>query len=49
MNLNIVNIMWSLIGVIVVGGIYCLSVNNVDETVVTEGKKMSEYVRTVLK
>ena len=49
MNLNVVNLMWAFIGVIVVGGIYCLSVNNVDETVLSEGKKITDYVRTVLK
>ena len=49
MKLNMSNVMWGLIGIVIVGGIYCLSYNNVDETVVTEGKKMSEYVRTVLK
>ena len=49
MNLNVVNLMWGLMGVIIIGGIYCLSNNNVDEVVLTEGKKITDYVRTVLK
>ena len=49
MNLNMVNVIWALVGVIIIGGIYCLSSNNVDEVVMSEGKKISDYVRTVLK
>ena len=49
MNLNMVNVMWTFLGIIIIGGIYCLSSNNVDEVVLTEGKKITDYVRTVLK
>lgn len=49
MNLNMVNVMWAFLGIIIIGGIYFLSSNNVDEVVLTEGKKITDYVRTVLK
>ena len=49
MKLNMVNVMWAFLGIVIMGGIYCLSSNNVDEVVLTEGKKITDYVRTVLK
>ena len=45
---NLLNIMWLLVGVIVIGGIYCLSHHNVDEAVVSESKTFFEFVRAVL-
>ena len=48
MNRKLLNIMWMFVGVIVMGGIYCLSHYNVDETVVSESKNFMEFVRAVL-
>jgi len=45
---NCVNILWLLIGAIIIGGIYLLSYHNVDETVVSESKTFFEFVRAVL-
>ena len=45
---NCVNILWLLIGAIIIGGIYLLSYHNVDEAVVSESKTFFEFVRTVL-
>ena len=45
---NCVNVLWLLIGAIIVGGIYLLSYHNVDEAVVSESKTFFEFVRTVL-
>ena len=41
--------LWTLVGIIIVGGVYCLSYYDVDEAVVSESKTFIEYVRTVLK
>ena len=46
---NCVNILWLLIGAIIIGGIYLLSYHDVDEAVVSESKTFFEFVRTVLK
>ncbi len=42
-------ILWMVVGIVIVGGIYCLSYYNVDEAVVSESKTFMEFVRTVLK
>lgn len=48
-----VKVMWTVVGFILIGGVYLLSYNNVDETVLSEGKRImplvTDYVRTVLK
>ena len=41
--------LWMLVGFMLVGGIYCLSYNNVDEAVVGQTTKIVDYIRTVLK
>ena len=41
--------LWTLVGIIIVGGVYCLSYYDVDEAVVSESKTFFEFVRTVLK
>ena len=41
--------LWMLVGFILVGGINCLSYNNVDEAVVGQTTKIVDYIRTVLK
>ena len=41
--------LWMLVGFILVGGIYFLSYNNVDEAVVGQTTKIVDYIRTVLK
>ena len=41
--------LWTLVGIIIVGGVYLLSYHNVDEAVVNESKTFFEFVRTVLK
>jgi len=43
------NLMWMVVGVIIMGGVYFLSYYNVDEAVVSESKTFFEFVRTVLK
>ena len=45
---NCLNVLWLLIGAIVIGGIYLLSYHNVDEAVVSESKTFFEFVRAVL-
>lgn len=42
-------LLWMVVGIIIVGGIYFLSYYNVDEAVVSESKTFMEFVRTVLK
>jgi len=37
------------VGILIIGGIYCLSYYDVDEVVVSESKTFFEFVRTVLK
>ena len=48
MNRKLLNIVWMFVGILLIGGIYCLSYFNVDETVVSESKNFMEYVRAVL-
>ena len=43
------NLMWMVVGVIIMGGVYFLSYYDVDEAVVSESKTFFEFVRTVLK
>jgi len=42
-------VLWMFVGILVMGGIYCLSYYNVEEAVVSESKTFFEFVRTVLK
>ena len=42
-------VMWTIVGFIVIGGVYLLSYNDIDESVVTEGNRIVDYMRTVLK
>ncbi len=49
MGPRLLNFMWMVVGVLVIGGIYCLSYYDVDEAVVSESKTFFEFVRTVLK
>ena len=44
-----INVMWMVVGIIIMGGVYFLSYYNVDEAVVSESKTFIEFVRTVLK
>jgi hypothetical protein len=44
-----VKVLWTVVGFILIGGVYFLSYYNVDETVVTEGSRIVDYMRTVLK
>ena len=41
--------LWGILGFILIGGIYFLSLADVDEVVVKESKNFFEYVRAVLK
>jgi hypothetical protein len=43
------NLLWMIVGVIIMGGVYFLSYYGVDEAVVSESKIFIEFVRTVLK
>ena len=49
MSPKLLNVMWMFVGILVMGGIYCLSYYNVEEAVVSESKTFFEFVRTVLK
>ena len=49
MNHKLLNIIWMFVGILLIGGIYCLSYFNVDEAMVSESKNFMEFVRTVLK
>ena len=49
MKINVFNILWAFIGVVLISFTYCLFYYNVDEVVISNGKKITEYVRTVLK
>ena len=49
MGPRLLNFMWMFVGILVIGGIYCLSYYDVDEAVVSESKTFFEFVRTVLK
>ena len=49
MKSNCLNVLWLLIGAIVIGGTYLLSYHGVDEAVVSESKTFIEFVRTVLR
>lgn len=44
-----INVMWMVVGIIIMGGVYFLSYYNVDEAVVSESKTFIEFVRTVLR
>ena len=48
MSPKLLNVMWMFVGILVIGGIYCLSYFNVDQAVVSESKTFFEFVRTVL-
>jgi hypothetical protein len=48
MSPRLLNVMWMFVGILVIGGIYCLSYYNVDEVVVSESKTFFEFVRAVL-
>lgn len=47
MSPKLLNVMWMFVGILVIGGIYCLSYYNVDEAVVSESKTFFEFVRAV--
>ena len=48
MNRKLLNIVWMFVGILLIGGIYCLSYFDIDEAVVSESKNFMEYVRAVL-
>ena len=48
MNHKLLNIVWMFVGILLIGGIYCLSYFDIDEAVVSESKNFMEYVRAVL-
>ena len=48
MNRKLLNIVWMFVGILLIGGIYCLSYFNVDEAMVNESKNFIEFVRAVL-
>lgn len=41
-------VLWMMIGVVIMGGVYFLSHNNVDEVVINESRTIIEFMRTVL-
>ena len=48
MSPKLLNVMWMTVGIIVIGGIYCLSYFDVDQALVNESKNFMEFVRAVL-
>ncbi len=48
MNHKLLNIVWMFVGILLIGGIYCLSYFDIDEAVVSESKNFMEFVRAVL-
>ena len=40
--------LWILVGIIIMGGVYLLSYNNVDEMAVNETTRLVYYLRAVL-
>jgi hypothetical protein len=45
---NCINILWLLIGAIIIGGVYLLSYFDIDETMVSESKNFFDFVRAAL-
>ena len=43
------NLLWMIVGVIIMGGVYFLSYYDVDEAVVSESKIFFEFVRAALR
>ena len=43
------NLMWMVVGVVIMGGVYFLSYYDVDEAVVSESKTFFEFVRAALR
>ena len=41
--------LWGMVGFLIIGGIYFLSSNNVDEVVIKESKTFWNFVRAVLR
>ena len=48
MSPKLLNVMWMIVGVLIIGGIYCLSYFDVDQALVNESKNFMEFVRAVL-
>jgi len=48
MNRKLLNIVWMFVGILLIGGIYCLSYFDVDQALVNESKNFMEFVRAVL-
>ena len=48
MSPKLLNVMWMTVGIIVIGGIYCLSYFDFDKVVMSESKTFFEFVRAVL-
>ena len=48
MSPKLLNIIWMFVGILLIGGTYCLSYFNVDEVVVSESKNFMDFVRAVL-
>ena len=48
MNRKLLNIVWMFVGILLIGGIYCLSYFDVEQALVNESKNFMEFVRAVL-
>jgi hypothetical protein len=48
MSPKLLNVMWMIVGALLVGGIYCLSYFDFDKVVMSESKTFFEFVRAVL-
>ena len=47
-NPKLLNIVWMFVGILLVGGVYCLSYFDIDQTMVSESKNFFDFVRAVL-
>ena len=47
-NPKLLNIAWMIVGIILVGGVYCLSYFDFDQTMVSESKNFFDFVRAAL-
>ena len=47
-NPKLLNIVWMFVGILLVGGVYCLSYFDIDQTMVSESKNFFDFVRAAL-
>jgi len=48
MSPKLLNIIWMFVGILLIGGTYCLSYFDIDQALVNESRTFFEFVRAVL-